>query len=180
MVHLEEHTPGSANRTTGPPLESSPVHTRTMPHGGSLVLPATGTPPCGKAPPTRYGYRDSCSVVAVTRDRMLAAMDSDHGGPRLATYCTPGVSRRVRHAASSDRETAQEEGRRARDQSLPGPAARPSGSRDRPCQGAAAKGSSLSLYPLSKFRIAAVERRDFERKPRAGLSATRSAKSSSA
>src|SRR5918996_1421255 len=143
MVHLEEHARGSARRATSPPLESTPVHTRTMPHGGSFVLPATGTSPCGRAPPTRYGYRDPRSAVAVTRERMLAAMDSDHGGPTLATYCTPGVSRRVRHAASSDRESAQEQKRRARDQTLPGPAARRSGSRDRPGQAAAAKEDGL-------------------------------------
>ena len=65
-----------------------------MPHGESFVLPATGTPPCGKAPPTSYGYRDPRSAVAVTRERMLAAMDSDHGGLTLATYYTPSVFRR--------------------------------------------------------------------------------------
>ena len=63
-----------------------------MPHGESFVLPATGTPPCGKAPPTSYGYRDPRSAVAVTRERMLAAMVSDHGGPTLVTYYTLGVS----------------------------------------------------------------------------------------
>jgi hypothetical protein len=43
-----------------------------------LVLPATGTPPCGKAPPTRYGYREAQSTVALTPEETAVFSMVDH------------------------------------------------------------------------------------------------------